>query len=143
MEVMSAWAHERNYQLYHIFHMPVDLIARLRTKIIHKSTQRSRDHPNVIIIKNDGFFLTEENYPAVVDALIETVYQHPNLVAVAIIDGQFGTLDHKISASGLNYYIQKKERHAYSSRTLFLLNRFCQVKLTPHTLARIFEAFQG
>ncbi len=53
-----------------------------------------------------------------------------------------GNSEKLVSSTGFNFYVERMERHAYSTKTLMIFNRFCKTKITPHTLMRIFDAFE-
>lgn len=142
IEILNEWCKIRNYELSTFTLPDFNVLGRVRTKIINKKDQLSSETPNLLVISNEDFWLSKDNYEGVINELLETIYKCPQLLAVVILGGEFGNLEKQISSVGFNFFVQKTDRHAHSSKTLLLFNKFCKAKITPHSLMRIFDAFE-
>ncbi len=95
-----------------------------------------------MIIKDDDFtFLTDPANSFY--SLEETLYKCADLFGAVIINYHFGNRDKKVESFGMNTFITRTERHAITSQTGIMLNKFYKkVPVTMHTLTRIIEAFE-
>lgn len=139
--VLKAWVESKKYQLNSFKTPENNMLARVRAKIIHKKDQLSSVVPGVLVIRNEDFRITATNFESIQDDLQETIHKCPQLLAVVLISGEMDNFESLSKTIGYNFYLERKERHLHSTRTLMLFNRFCKTKVTPHTLMRIFDAF--
>lgn len=86
--------------------------------------------------------MNESNFNFIVEGLLETIHKSQEVLAVVILSGELGNSPKQVITAGFNFYVEKTERHAYSTKTILLFNRFCKTKISPHALMRIFDAFE-
>lgn len=141
-EIMKEWAVSKKYDL-NTFALPEsDTLGRIRGKIGLKKYQLSSSYPSILVIRNEDFLLNESNFNFIVEGLLETIHKSQEVLAVVILSGELGNSPKQVITAGFNFYVEKTERHAYSTKTILLFNRFCKTKISPHALMRIFDAFE-
>ncbi len=121
---------------------PFNSFERIKGKIIREYKQTSAQHANILIIShedNHHHFISPEEY---ISKIEETIYKCPDLAAAVIIGYEFGGREKIVQSHGMNYFIQKTERHAWSSRAIIIINKFnTKVSLTLHTINKIVDSF--
>jgi len=140
--VLLEWSAEKGYDI-NAFHLPPsDTMERIKSKIIHKSKQTSAGHANILVVRQEDVshhIILPEEY---ISEIEETIYKCNDLAAVIIIGYEFGGTDKDVKSHGINYFIQKTERHAWSSRAVIVFNKlYHKVPITLHTLNKLIESF--
>lgn len=142
LNLLQQWSDEHSYNVDSFILPDIDRFRRLKGKITRKSIQSSNKYLSLLIIKDDDFtFLT--NPANSFYSLEETLYKCNDLFGAVIINYHFGNTDKKVESFGMNTFITRTERHAITSLTGIMLNKFYKkVPVTMHTLTRIIEAFE-
>ncbi len=74
--------------------------------------------------------------------LEETVYEYPHLMAVVISGSITGRAKTDVKTSGQHTFVQRAAFGLVQEYYLLLLNRFCQVKVSPSVISRLYGAFR-
>lgn len=139
---LVQWAEENGYKIDSFALPEIDKFKRLKSKIVHKAKQSSPNYSNLLIIKNDDYS-SIANPDRTFDELEETLYKCEDLLGVIIVAYQFGGKEKQVQSYGMNTFITRTERHALTSLTGIMLNKFYKkVPVTLHTLTRLIEAFE-
>ncbi len=97
------------------------------------------DFPNIIIIENNDLFFG--NIKKVINELEEELYIYPHLLFTIITGGHSAT-DRPISIMvNQHAFIRKNLFDTSVSQTIILLNRYCNFKISPSTITKIYTAF--
>ncbi len=73
--VMKEWIESKKYDLNSFAFPETDTLSRVRSKIIHKKDQLSSETPNILVIRNEDFWMTASNYISIQDGLQETIHK--------------------------------------------------------------------
>ena len=107
--IIEKWAVEKKLRVGEFIGPPfnVDKILRLKNKIRKEQRQLPKDEANLMIIKNNNFFIRTNDIRQATYNLEEEVYKYPHILAIVISGGHLGPsqIDYKII--GQNIYIQK------------------------------------
>lgn len=141
-QVFTEWASAKKLEINSFSFPEVDVLGRVRTKIIHKKDQLAAAYPSILVIRNEDYWISSGNYESIQEGLLETIHRCPQLLALILIGGEMSSIEKKVSTKGFNFYVERTERHLHTSKTIMLFNRFCKTKISPHTLMRIFDAFE-
>ena len=141
-KVFAEWSRAKGIDANTFFFPDVDVLSRVKGKIMHKKEQLSSAYPSILAIRNEDYWISSNNYESIQDGLSETIHKCPQLVALILMGSEMSRVDKKVTAKGFNFYVERTERHLHTSKTIILFNRFCRTKISPHTLMRMFEAFE-
>lgn len=141
-DIFAEWSKLKGYDTNSFSFPETNILGRIKSKIIHKKDQLSSNHPCLLVIKNEDFSLNAKNYEYVKDGLLETIHRCPEILAVVLITSEMSNVEKTVSNLGFAFYVERTERHLFTTKTVMLFNRFCKTKITPHTLMRLFEAFE-
>lgn len=141
--ILAQWSKEHGHNI-DTFSLPyLDKFKRLRSKIGKKSQQSSPSNPNLLIIKNEDYS-SEPDADKIFYELEESLFKCEDLLGSIIVSYQFGSRDKIVESIGMNTLITKTERHALSSSTAIMINKFYKkTKITMHSLTRIVDAFDN
>ena len=140
---LAQWTDEHGYNIDSFALPPTDKFKRLRGKIVGKSNQSSPETPNLLIIKNDDFSSISKPETLFYE-LEETLFKCEDLLGTIIVSYEFGGREKEVQSFGMNTHITKTERHAISSKTGILINKYYKKnKITMHSLTRLVDAFDN
>jgi len=141
-QILEKWAVERKLKIGEIRGPPFDTneLIRVKRAIDKEQRQLPTDIPNIVVINNSNLFFHIKDMRKAISELEEEVYQHPHLL-ITIISGSYVGFAEETSF--------KKDQHAFIRKTKFdilceqhivLLNKFCNYKISPNTLTKIYVA---
>jgi len=108
--VFTAWARAKELDANALSFSKVDVLGRVRAKIIRKKEQLSSAHPSIFAIRNEDYWISSGNYESIQEGLLETIHKCPQLLALILIGGEMSSIDKKASTKGFNFYVERTER---------------------------------
>jgi hypothetical protein len=143
--MLNRWGAPRGLQAGTIEGPPynVDEVQRTEQKVKHEQRQLPLDRPNVLIIENLRLFLHSRDIEKVVSQLEETVYEYPHVLAVMISGSIPGRAKTDVKTSGQHLFVQRAAFGLVQEYYLLLFNRFCELKVSPSVISRLYGAFRS
>jgi hypothetical protein len=144
-EVLEKWAADKGLRVGELKGPPfdVDEILRTRRKIEEEQRQLPREYPNIIIIRNTRLFSRLSDVREAINELEEEIYEYPHLL-FAIISGKYLGMAYETSFMKDNHvYLEKSRNELFVEKYLILFNRFCEHKISPTAIAKIYNSFKN
>lgn len=139
--MLAQWGEEHGYTIDSFHLPPIDKFKRLKGKLGRKSNQSSPETCNLLIIKNDDFS-TISKPQTLINELEESLFKCEDLLGAIIVSYEFGNREKGVESFGMHTHITKTERHALTSKTAILVNKYYKKnKISMHSLTRIIDAF--
>lgn len=140
-DLFDQWIASKELQPSVIFHTEPSVLDRIKSKIQHKSSQLSSSIPSILVIRSSEFSMKPIDVDKVIGNLGDYLYRYPQIMALAIIGSEFGDREANVLSGRFSFFIVNTERHAFSTSTLLILNRFNKSKVSMHTLNGIYSSF--
>jgi hypothetical protein len=118
-------------------------LQRLRGKIDAEQKQLPNDSPGIVIINNNNLYLGIQVIDMVISELEEYVYRFPHLLFSVIYADYFcGRRESLIKIKDQHVYVVKPTDHLHTEEDIVLFNQFCKHKISPSTIAKVYNAFR-
>ncbi len=144
-EFLQKWAAERGLQVGQFSGPPFDVNEILRTKrrVENEQKQLPHNYPNIVVVRNNSLFLHVHDIRKAISELEEEVYRYPHLLAVVIEGGYIGSGEDVTTMKDQHVFIKKTRDDLLVEQYLILLNRFCDVKVFPDSITKMYNAFRS
>ena len=144
VEMLNRWGAPRGLSAGTIEGPPynVDEVHRTQQKVKREQRQLPPDRPNVLIIESLRLFLRSRDIVKIVSELEETVYEYPHLLAVVISGSITGRARTDVKTKGQHVFVQRAAFGLVQEYYLLLLNRFCELKVSPSVISSLYGAFR-
>jgi len=145
IQLLEKWAAERGLKVGEFSGPPFNVDEILRTKRAIEKEQRQlpREYPNVLIIRNNNLFFYIRDIRKLISELEEEVYEYQHLL-ISIIAGKYlGKREDIISMKDQHVFIKKTTIDSLVEQYIILLNKFCEHKIYPGTITKIYNAFKN
>jgi hypothetical protein len=144
-DILEKWASERGLKVGELLGPPynVDEINRTKQKIEKEQKQLPRGYPNILIIRNNNLFFSVRDIRKAISELEEGIYDYPHLLAVIVEGSYIGITEDIIIMKDHHVFIKKIWIAPIVNQYMILLNEFCQQKVTPSTITKIYHAFKN
>lgn len=141
--ILEKWATERGLKVGEFYGPPfnVDEIHRTRRKIESEQKQLPGDYPNILIISNNNLFFYLSDVEKAIRELEEAVYDYTHLLAVVVAGGYMGRCNGIFKMVDEHIYIEKTTIDLFVDRYILLLNKYCEKKISPATITKMYKAF--
>jgi hypothetical protein len=142
--ILEAWAAERKLLVGGLNGPPHydNEIHRMQDRIERKQRQVPPDVPNILVIWNNSLMSAVDDPREVVGLLEEEVFKYPRLAAVVIRGGWSGDGESDSKVMVGHHVLSKRTGFDFlHERTLFLLNDFCDHKITIRSLSMLYDGF--
>jgi hypothetical protein len=119
----------------------VNEILRTRRAIRGEQKQLPQGYPNIVIIENTDLFLTMQDIKKAISELEEEIYEHPHLL-FGVISGEYlGMTQYTSFMKDQHVYLEKSRSEMITEKYIILFNRFCEYKISPAVIAKVFNSF--
>jgi hypothetical protein len=144
-DILEKWASERGLKVGELLGPPynVDEINRTKQKIEKEQKQLPQGYPNILIIRNNNLFFSVRDIRKAISELEEGIYDYPHLLAVIVEGSYLGSAEDIIIMKDHYVFIKKIWIAPIVNQYMILLNEFCQQKVTPSTITKIYHAFKN
>jgi hypothetical protein len=142
-DLLGKWATEKGLEIGQMTgpSINVDEVVRIGRKIDIEQKQLPNDKPNVVVIVNNDVFFRQPDITATINALEESVYEYPHLLATVVTGHYLGRGESKTLMRGQHGYIVKEGGGSYVEQHLILFNKFCGHKVYPAVITKIYNSF--
>lgn len=143
-EAFEAWCQEKGLSK-NSFAGPgydVNEIARTTGSIVRKQNQLPKEFPGIVVVRS-SVLLEENRLVELAQAVEERIGDFSNMLGVLIEGGYLGGggAPVRIAVGPHSYLKEVKEDGLRTEQRLFVLNRYCEQKVTMATVTKIYEAF--
>ncbi len=144
-QILEKWAAERGFKVGEFSGPPfnVDEILRTKRAIEKEQKQLPRDHPNVLIIRNNNLFFYIRDIRKLISEMEEGIYEYPHLLLGVIAGKHLGKEEDTALMKDQHVFIKKTVSDLLVEQYIILLNRFCDYKISPETITKIYNAFRN
>lgn len=143
-EILHEWAVERGLKVGEFSGPPydVDEVLRTKRKIRNEQRQLPDNRPNIVVVKNNNVFMHLKDVRATIGQLEEEVYRHPHLLAAVVWGGQLGKAEDTAIMEDQHVFIRKSKAGLLIDQYIILFNKFCQMRVFPATITKVYNAFR-
>lgn len=143
--LLEKWASERGFKVGEFSGPPfnVDEILRTKRTIENEQRQLPHDFPNILVIVNSNVFFHIRDIRKLISELEEEVYEYPHLLIGVITGKHIGKEENNVSMKEQHVFIRKPGRGLFVEQHIILLNKFCDYKIYPRTITKIYNAFRN
>ena len=141
--ILQKWAFDRDLKVGE-FSGPsynVDEILRIKRKIKREQIQLPLTHPNIIVINNNNAFFFLKDVKKVINELEEEVYKHPHILMAILYGKILGSDTEENIMKDQHIFIKKSTTYLHTENIILLLNKFCDYKITPTIITKLYNAF--
>ncbi|RSN72489.1 hypothetical protein [Candidatus Methanodesulfokora washburnensis] len=144
-ETLEKWASDRGFHVGEFIGPPFDVNEILRTKRKIKEEQRQlpQEYPNIVIIKNNDLFFRIRDIRKTISELEEEVYEYPHLLFVIVSAEYLGETQDTSFMKDQHVYLEGSKIKLIVEQHIILFNRFCQYKISPSVIAKIYNSFKN
>ncbi len=143
-EAFGDWCRERGLapNSFSGPHYDVNEIARTTASIVKKQRQLPPEYPGIVVVRG-RVLLQEQNLAELAQAVEGRIGDFSNVLGVLIEGGYLGGGEGVVrTAVGPHSYMKFiKEDGLRTEQRLFVLNRYCEQKITMATVTKVYEAF--
>lgn len=140
-DLFDEWIVSKGFEPSVVFYSEPSVLDRIKSKVQHKSSQLSSSIPSILVIRSSEFYMNPSDLVKVVTALDDHLYRYPQVMALAVIGSEFGSREADILNGRFSFFIVSNERHAFSTSTLLIFNRYNKAKVSLNTLNGIYSSF--
>jgi len=144
-QLLEKWAEERGLKVGEVIGPLIDVneILRTKRKIEKEQRQLPHNHPNILIVRNNNLFFGIRDIRKAISELEEEVYNYPHLLSVIVSGRHLGASKHVTIMKDHHVFIKKTRADLLTEQYIILLNRFCDFKISPAMIAKIYSAFKN
>lgn len=144
-QLLEKWAEERGLKVGE-FSGPsfdVDEVLRTKGKVAKEQKQLPHEHPNILIVESNNLFIHARDIRKVIGELEEVVYEYPHLLAVVVAGRYMGRGENEITMKDQHVFIRRTKANFLVEQYLILFNQFCELKISPSTITKIYNSFRS
>ena len=104
---------------------------------------RPNNCPNILVILVRNFNMLARNIDKAISELEEEVYEYPHLLFVIIAGKHLGFGEDKSFMRGQHVYIEKTRSDHTVEKFIVLLNRFCDYKVSPSVITKVYNSLRS
>jgi hypothetical protein len=145
--VLEKWAKRRGLEVGQFIGPPIydDELQRTRRKIFTEQKQLPTTTPNLLVIRSNSLLSfgtgDTKTVETVIGELEECVYQFPQILFTVLNASYMGSIPRTTHMKGQHLYISKTRKDEMGEQLIILLNRYCDFKISPATISRVYQAF--
>jgi len=144
-ELLQKWAAERGLKVGEFSGPPfnVDEILRTKRKIEREQKQLPKNRPNILVVKSNNLFFHTRDIRKAISELEEEMYEYPHVLFGIISGEDMGQSENVVSMKNQHVFIRKNKVDLFVEQYIILFNRFCEYKISPATITKIYNAFRS
>lgn len=143
-KILDLWAEKRGIGDFGFAGPRIEFneLSRTKSKIRREQEQLPINYPNIITIKNSRMFNLVNDPEKTIHELEECVYDFPQVLAVIVYDDLYRYENEEaiIIPKDNSFFLKNNSDYLMSGNLFFAFNKFCEVKITPLTINKIYSA---
>ena len=142
IKMLKKWSRQKDIDFSALTGPPVysESVERIKGRIRKKQKKLHKNHVNIIFIKLSDFTHIQDDVKNVIAELEETVYDYPHVLSLVIAGGNLCFRNKTTQMIDQHLFIAKKQFEVFEDRSISIFNKYCDVKVSPMTVARLNKA---
>lgn len=141
--LLQKWTDDRQLKIGSFEGPPYDAneVVRVRRKIEKEQKQLPTTQSNIVVIQNNDVFHYVQDVRDLIGALEEEVYKYKHVLITIVSGGHIGTGKTFNTMKDQHVYFEVLRFGIIVDKHILLLNRFCDFKISPATITKLYTAF--
>jgi hypothetical protein len=142
-DLLDAWANEHGLEVGTLSGPPieVDEVQRVRSRIRGEQKQLPAGVANIVVIEGFSPMLDGRSIEHIVSDIAETLYDANHVFAAVISGGYMGDGVPEATMYGQHCHVRRRRFDVLIEEHLVLVNRFCDVSVSPAVLSDVYRAY--